>query len=64
MSVEANPGERAQAAPARGRLYLVPAPLDFGTDSPTPLDQTLPAATLQTAARLTHWIYEIGRAHV
>jgi 16S rRNA (cytidine1402-2'-O)-methyltransferase len=57
MSVETNP-----AAPARGRLYLVPAPLDFGTDSPMPLDQVLPAATLQTAARLTHWVCENAKS--
>jgi 16S rRNA (cytidine1402-2'-O)-methyltransferase len=50
------------AAQTRGRLYLVPAPLDFGTDSPTPLDQALPAATLQTAARITHWICENAKS--
>lgn len=57
MSAETHP-----AAPAHGRLYLVPAPLDFGTESPTPLDQTLPAATLQTAARITHWICENAKS--
>jgi 16S rRNA (cytidine1402-2'-O)-methyltransferase len=46
----------------RGRLYLVPAPLDFGTGSPMPLDQTLPAATLRTAAGITHWICENAKS--
>ncbi|MBS0315582.1 MAG: SAM-dependent methyltransferase [Proteobacteria bacterium] len=41
----------------RGRLYLVPAPLDFGCD-PVPLEQVLPAATLEVAARLPVWIAE------
>jgi 16S rRNA (cytidine1402-2'-O)-methyltransferase len=41
-----------------GKLYLVPAPLDFGTDAPMPLEQVLPAGTLQTASRITHWICE------
>lgn len=62
MNGETNPGAGAPAVPVRGRLYLVPAPLDFGTDSPMPLEQTLPAATLQTAARLTHWICENAKS--
>ena len=44
-------------ASPRGRLYLVPAPLDFGCD-PVPLEQVLPAATLEVAARLPVWIAE------
>jgi 16S rRNA (cytidine1402-2'-O)-methyltransferase len=64
MSARHSPGVPAQTqeVPARGRLYLVPAPLDFGTHSPTPLDQVLPTATLQTAARLTHWICENAKS--
>ncbi len=42
----------------RGRLLLVPAPLDFGCDSQAPIDDVLPAATLAAAAALTHWIAE------
>ena len=49
------------AAP-KGRLYLVPAPLDFGCDSPTPLDQVLPRGTLQIAARLQHWVCENAKS--
>jgi len=46
------------AAPPRGRLYLVPAPLDFGCDTQAPLTDVLPLATLQVAARLQHWVTE------
>ena len=42
----------------RGRLLLVPAPLDFGCDTQAPIDDVLPAATLASAAALTHWIAE------
>lgn len=41
-----------------GRLFLVPAPLDFGCAVQAPLDQVLPAATIAAAARLEHWITE------
>lgn len=42
----------------RGRLFLVPAPLDFGCDTQAPITDVLPAVTLATAAGLTHWICE------
>ena len=45
-----------------GTLYLVPAPLDFGCDTQAPLDHALPAGTLQTAARLTHWVCENAKS--
>lgn len=41
-----------------GTLYLVPAPLDFGCDTPAALDQAMPAHTLRVAAGLRHWICE------
>jgi 16S rRNA (cytidine1402-2'-O)-methyltransferase len=47
---------------AKGTLYLVPAPLDFGCDSQTPVQDALPASTLQTAAGLTHWICENAKS--
>jgi 16S rRNA (cytidine1402-2'-O)-methyltransferase len=50
----------AQAAP--GTLYLVPAPLDFGCAVQAPLADVMPAATLSTAARLTHWICENAKS--
>lgn len=43
---------------ARGRLYLVPAPLDFGCTEEAALSDVLPAGTIAAAARLTHWICE------
>jgi 16S rRNA (cytidine1402-2'-O)-methyltransferase len=49
------------AAPA-GRLYLVPAPLDFGCAVQAPLADVMPAGTLATAARLTHWICENAKS--
>ena len=45
-------------AGAAGRLYLVPAPLDFGCDVQAPLTDVLPEGTLAAAARLQHWICE------
>jgi 16S rRNA (cytidine1402-2'-O)-methyltransferase len=45
-----------------GTLYLVPAPLDFGCEPQPPLQDVLPLATLQTAARLTHWICESAKS--
>ncbi len=45
-----------------GRLFLVPAPLDFGCTSETPLTQVLPDGTLRVAAQLTHWICENAKS--
>ena len=42
----------------KGRLYLVPAPLDFGCAQSADLRDTLPMATLTVAAHLTHWVCE------
>lgn len=47
---------------ARGRLYLVPTPLDFGCDSTVPLTEVLPAGTIAVAARLTHWVCENAKS--
>lgn len=47
---------------APGRLYLVPAPLDFGCEPQAPLDQVMPAGTLAVAARLPCWISENARS--
>jgi 16S rRNA (cytidine1402-2'-O)-methyltransferase len=41
-----------------GRLYLVPNTLDFGSETATDLRSALPLATIEVAARLTHWIAE------
>jgi 16S rRNA (cytidine1402-2'-O)-methyltransferase len=45
-----------------GKLYLVPAPLDFGCAVQAPLAEALPAGTLAVAAGLTHWICENAKS--
>lgn len=45
----------------RGRLLLVPMPLDFGCEPIGPIESVLPQATLQAAAGLQHWICENAR---
>jgi len=53
-----------QAIRQPGTLYLVPAPLDFGTHAVGHADVTqwLPAETLAVASRLTHWITENAKS--
>lgn len=48
----------ANGTSARGRLYLIPTPLDHGCAERTPLSEVLPLATIAQAARLTTWICE------
>jgi len=50
------------SAAAKGKLYLVPAPLDFGCDTQTPLQDVMPLQTLQAAARLSCWICENAKS--
>ena len=45
-----------------GRLFLVPAPLDFGCDTEAPLTEVMPEGTLAVAARLQYWISENARS--
>ncbi len=55
----------------RGTLFLVPTTLDFGVANQAPLQNVLPAHSLQMAAKLSHWICEdakstrafLGRVH-
>mgnify|MGYP005806126811 CR=1 FL=1 len=47
---------------ASGRLYLVPAPLDFGCAVQAPLTDVMPAGTIAIAATLTHWICENAKS--
>ena len=58
----ATPTDAPSGAAASGTLYLVPAPLDFGCDMEAPLQEALPAGTLQQAAQLTHWICENAKS--
>ena len=46
----------------KGRLYLVPTPLDHGCDVQAPITDVLPLGTLQIAARLGHWISENAKS--
>lgn len=52
----------ADAACAPGRLYLVPAPLDFACAQQAALQDALPNGTLLIAARLGHWICENAKS--
>ncbi|MBC7444387.1 MAG: SAM-dependent methyltransferase [Polaromonas sp.] len=45
-----------------GKLYLVPAPLDFGCEQQAPLQEVMPLGTLQVAARLGCWICENAKS--
>ena len=45
-----------------GKLFLVPAPLDFGCAEQAPLSDVMPHATLETAASLTHWVCENAKS--
>jgi len=47
---------------AKGTLYLVPAPLDFGCETQAPLQTVMPLGTLQAAARLEHWVCENAKS--
>jgi 16S rRNA (cytidine1402-2'-O)-methyltransferase len=50
------------ASTSPGHLYLVPAPLDFGCDQITDLQQDIPLGTLALAASLRHWICENAKS--
>lgn len=50
------------ATKPRGRLYLVPTPLDFGCEVDAGLGAALPAQTLAIAAGITHWITENAKS--
>lgn len=49
-----------QARP--GTLFLVPAPLDFGCETQSPLTHSMPNETLRIAAGLQHWICENAKS--
>ena len=48
--------------PLKGRLFLVPTPLDFGCTEQAPITDVLPTNTLATAARIQHWICENAKS--
>jgi 16S rRNA (cytidine1402-2'-O)-methyltransferase len=49
-------------SPTPGRLFLVPAPLDFGCESTAALEEVMPLGTLKMAAKLDHWICENAKS--
>ncbi|MEO7939524.1 MAG: SAM-dependent methyltransferase [Burkholderiaceae bacterium] len=57
-----NPDQPTNTASAKkGRLLLVPTPLDFGCADKAPLASVLPQATITSAAALHYWICENAR---
>ena len=44
-----------------GRLFLVPAPLDFGCGQDVDLPQVMPMGTITAACNITHWICESAK---
>lgn len=46
----------------KGRLLLVPTPLDFGCTTLAPIEDVLPTATLIAAAQTTHWVTENAKS--
>lgn len=46
----------------RGKLYLVPAPLDFGCNEVVSLQNTMPWGTLTIASRLQYWVCENAKS--
>ena len=60
MTMTATPLNAAQTP--HGKLYLVPAPLDFGCDSQVNLQETMPWGTLTVAARLQYWVCENAKS--
>lgn len=49
---------------AKGKLYLVPAPLDFGCalEEQTQITDAIPSGTLEATARIQHWICENAKS--
>nr|MDP2191942.1 SAM-dependent methyltransferase [Rhodoferax sp.] len=60
MTITSTPQNSAQAP--SGRLYLIPAPLDFGCDSEMDLQNTMPWGTLSVASRLQYWVCENAKS--
>ena len=51
----------AAASPV-GKLYLIPAPLDFGCAQEVDLQKTMPLGTLKVAAGLHYWVCENAKS--
>ena len=46
----------------KGKLYLLPAPLDFGCEQQAPIQDVMPLKTLQIAAHLGYFICENAKS--
>ena len=46
----------------KGKLYLLPAPLDFGCEQVSPIQDVMPLRTLQIAANLGHFVCENAKS--
>ena len=46
----------------KGKLYLVPAPLDFGCEAQASIQDVMPIPTLRIAAQLPHFICENAKS--
>ena len=46
----------------KGKLYLVPAPLDIGCDTQAPIQDVMPLETIRIAAQLPCWICENAKS--
>ena len=46
----------------KGRLFLVPTPLDFGCTEQAPITDVLPTRTLATVAGIQHWVCENAKS--
>lgn len=47
---------------SKGKLYLVPAPLDFGCEVQAPLADVMPLETIRVASQLPCWICENAKS--
>jgi len=46
----------------KGKLYLLPAPLDYGCEQTAPIQDVMPLRTLQIAANLGHFVCENAKS--
>ena len=46
----------------KGKLYLLPAPLDFGCEQLSAIQDVMPLQTLKIAARLSHFVCENAKS--
>jgi 16S rRNA (cytidine1402-2'-O)-methyltransferase len=56
------PLQPTTTTPKFGVLYLVPAPLDFGCRTESPLADVMPNGTLRIASTIRHWVCENAKS--